>query len=135
MDRLKYELARLADSKDYKTLNTFFRRNPNASKFDTRTHNEDISQETKLFKKRNGKLYNVARTVPRKRAKPGQNDIYTFKSIYYDPNTKSLGVIQILNRFADVIRKTQVCQTIDSMPVVKGAECISKVQSQDPGIG
>lgn len=31
MDMLKYELARLADSKDYKTLNTLFRRNPNAS--------------------------------------------------------------------------------------------------------
>ena len=29
MDRLKYELARLVESKDYKTVNALLRRNPN----------------------------------------------------------------------------------------------------------
>ena len=53
---LKRAITELASKQDYKTLNTLFRRNPNASKFDTRTLNEDIPQSTKRFTKRNGKL-------------------------------------------------------------------------------
>ena len=46
---LKKSMAELTAKQDYKTLNTLFRRNPNASKFDSRTLNEDIPQETKQF--------------------------------------------------------------------------------------
>ena len=46
---LKRDITELTNKQDYKTLNTLFRRNPNASKFDTRTLNEDIPQETKQF--------------------------------------------------------------------------------------
>ena len=63
---LKRAITELTNKQDYKTLNTLFRRNPNASKFDTRTLNEDVPQQYKRFTKRNGKLCNVARTVPRK---------------------------------------------------------------------
>lgn len=41
MDKLKYELARLVESTDYKTVNTLFRRNPNTWKFNTREINEN----------------------------------------------------------------------------------------------
>ena len=40
---LKRAIAELTTKQDYKTLNTLFRRNPNASKFDTRTLNEDTT--------------------------------------------------------------------------------------------
>ena len=66
---LKRSIAELTAKQEYKTLNNLFRRNPNASKFDTRTLNEDIQQETKRFTKRNGKLCKVSRTVPRKNTK------------------------------------------------------------------
>ncbi|WP_289705336.1 hypothetical protein [Bacteroides acidifaciens] len=62
---LKRAITELTTKQDYKTLNTLFRRNPNASKFDSRTLNEDIPQSTKRFTKRNGKLCNVSRTVPK----------------------------------------------------------------------
>ena len=39
---LKRAITELITKQDYKTVNTLFRRNPNASKFDTRTLNEDI---------------------------------------------------------------------------------------------
>ena len=90
---LKKSMAELTAKQDYKTLNTLFRRNLNASKFDTRTLNEDIPQETKRFTKRNGKLCNVSRTVPRKNTVLEQSNTYTFKSRYYDPNTKSFKYI------------------------------------------
>ena len=86
---LKRAITELTTKQDYKTLNTLFRRNPNASKFDTRTLNEDIPQSTKRFTKRNGKLCNVYRTVSRKSTELEESDTYTFKSRYYDPNTKS----------------------------------------------
>ena len=86
---LKRAITELTTKQDYKTLNTLFRRNPNASKFDSRTLNEDIPQSTKRFTKRNGKLCNVSRTLPRKSTEPEETDTYTFKSRYYDPNTKS----------------------------------------------
>ena len=87
---LKRAITELTTKQDYKTLNTLFRRNPNASKFDSRTLNEDIPQSTKRFTKRNGKLCNVSRTVPRKSTtKPEESDMYTYKSRYYDPHTET----------------------------------------------
>ena len=70
---IKRSIAELTAKQDYKTLNTLFRRNPNASKFDTRTLNEDVPQQYKRFTKRNGKLCNVARTVPRKSEQSSQS--------------------------------------------------------------
>ena len=90
---LKKAIAELTAKRDYKTLNTLFRRNPNASKFDTRSLNEDIPQKNKRFTKRNGKLCNVSRTVPRKSTEPEESDTYTYKSRYYDPHTKSFKYI------------------------------------------
>ena len=91
---LKRAITELTTKQDYKTLNTLFRRNPNASKFDSRTLNEDIPQSTKRFTKRNGKLCNVSRTVPRQSTtKPEESDTYTYKSRYYDPHTKSFKYI------------------------------------------
>ena len=86
---LKRDITKLTDKQDYKTLNTLFSRNPNASKFDTRTLNEDIPQSTKRFTKRNGKLCNVSRTITRKSTESEESDTYTYKSRYYDPHTKS----------------------------------------------
>ena len=90
---LKRAITELTAKRDYKTLNTLFRRNPNASKFDTRELNEDIPQKNKRFTKRNGKLCNVSRTVPRKQNEEEQNDAYTYKSRYYDPNSNSFKYI------------------------------------------
>ena len=89
---LKRAITELTAKRDYKTLNTLFRRNPNASKFDTRELNEDIPQKNKRFTKRNGKLCNVSRTVPRKQNEEEQN-AYTYKSRYYDPNSRSFKYI------------------------------------------
>ena len=55
---LKRELSRLAKEKDYKTINTLLRRNPNVSAFDTRTLNEEIPQQEKHFVKRKGIMKN-----------------------------------------------------------------------------
>ena len=41
MNMLKYELARLVESKDYKTVNTLLSRNPNTWLFNTCEFNED----------------------------------------------------------------------------------------------
>ena len=49
MDRLKYELARLVESKDYKTVNALLRRNPNTWLFNTRELNEEIPYDKKHF--------------------------------------------------------------------------------------
>ena len=84
---LKRSIAELTAKQDYKTLNTQFSRNPNASKFDTRTLNEDIST------KRNGKLCNVSRTVPRKQNEEELREAYSYKSRYYDPNSNSFKYI------------------------------------------
>ena len=54
MDKLKHELARLIISKDYKTVNTLLRRNPNTSLFNTRELNEEIQCDEKHFTKRKG---------------------------------------------------------------------------------
>lgn len=43
---LKKVIAQLTAKKIYKTLNTLFKHNPNASKFDTRSLNEDIFKRT-----------------------------------------------------------------------------------------
>ena len=86
---LKRAITELSAKQDYKTLNTLLSLNPNTSKFDTRTLNEYIPQSAKRFTKRNGKLCNVSRTLPRKSTEPEETDTYTFKSRYYDPNTKS----------------------------------------------
>ena len=55
---LKRELSRLTKEKDYKTINTLLRRNPNVSSFDTRALNEEIPQQEKHFVKRNGIMKN-----------------------------------------------------------------------------
>ena len=55
---LKRELSRLTKEKDYKTINTLLRRNPNVSTFDTRALNEEIPQQEKHFVKRNGVMKN-----------------------------------------------------------------------------
>ena len=39
MDKLKYELARFVESKNYKKVNTLLRLNPNIWKFDSRELN------------------------------------------------------------------------------------------------
>ena len=93
---LKRAITELTTKQDYKTLNTLFRRNPNASKFDSRTLNEDIPQSTKRFTKRNGKLCNVSQTLPRKRVthihlSPDitiQTPNRLNMLLEYDPNTK-----------------------------------------------
>ena len=89
---IKKSIAELTAKQDYKTLNTLFRRNPNASKFDTRELNEDIPQNNKRFTKRNGKLCNVARVVPRKvkQATPASDK---YEAQLYDPNTNSYGYV------------------------------------------
>ena len=83
----------LLAKQDYKTLNTLFRRNPNASNFNTRTLNEDIPHETKRFTKRNGKFCDVSKIIPRKNTELEQSNTYSYKSRYYDPNTKSFKYI------------------------------------------
>ena len=52
MKKLKHELARLIESKDYKTNNALLRCNPNLWKFDTRELNEEIPCDEKHFTKR-----------------------------------------------------------------------------------
>ena len=84
MTLLKKTIAELVAKQDYKTLNTLFRRNPNASKFDTRSLNEDIPQQNKRFTKRNGKLCNVAKSTPRTDA---------YEAHLYDPNSGSYGYV------------------------------------------
>ena len=84
---IKKAIAELTAKKDYKTLNTLFRRNPNASKFDTRSLNEDIPQKNKRFTKRNGKLCNVAKSTPR----APQSD--TYEAHLYNPNDGSYGYV------------------------------------------
>ena len=79
MSVLKKAIAELTKKQDYKTLNTLFKRNPNASKFDTRSLNEDILQN-KRFMKRNWKLCNVAKSKT-------QSD--TYEAHLYDPNSCS----------------------------------------------
>lgn len=74
----KKAIAILTNNQDYKTLNTLFCRNPNTSKFDTRSLNEDIPQETKRFMKRNDKLCNVSRMVPRKQATPQSDTLEAY---------------------------------------------------------
>ena len=54
MDKLKRELARLVESKDYKSINTLLRRNPNTWLFNTRDLNEEIPCDDRHFTKRKG---------------------------------------------------------------------------------
>ena len=54
MNKLKCELARLVESKYYKTINVLLRRNPNIWKLDTRELNEEIPCDVKHFTKRKG---------------------------------------------------------------------------------
>ena len=54
MNKLKRELARLVESKDYKTINVLLRRNPNIWKFDTRELNEEIPCDVNHFTERKG---------------------------------------------------------------------------------
>lgn len=91
MALLKKSIAELTKKQDYKTLNKLFRRNPNTSKFDTRTLNEYVPQDNKRFTKRNCKLCNVSRAVPRKQEAPQNEEQseYTYKARIYDPNAKS----------------------------------------------
>ena len=65
MNKLKYELSRLVKAKDYKTVNTLLRRNPNTWLFDTRTLNEEIPCDDKHFLKRKGVMKFESR--PRRR--------------------------------------------------------------------
>ena len=66
MDKLKHELARLIESKDYKTVNTLLRRNPNTWKFATRELNEGIQCDEKHFTKRKGVM--KFETKPRRKS-------------------------------------------------------------------
>ena len=65
MNKLKNELSRLVKAKDYKTVNTLLRRNPNTWLFDTRTLNEEIPCDDKHFTKRKGVM--KFETRPRRR--------------------------------------------------------------------
>ena len=65
MNKLKNELSRLVKAKDYKTVNTLLRRNPNTWLFDTRTLNEEIPCDDKHFLKRKGVMKFESR--PRRR--------------------------------------------------------------------
>ena len=85
---LKRAITELTAKQDYKTLNTLFRRNPNASKFDTRSLNEDIPQKNKRFTKRNGKLCNVSKSSPRTTP---QSDAY--EAHLYNPDDGSYGFV------------------------------------------
>ena len=93
MKLLKKAIIELTAKEDYKTLNTLFRCNPNVSKFDTRSLNEDIPQENKRFTKRNGKLCNVSKSIPRTNNEESNTYEYTYKARCYDPNTKSFGYV------------------------------------------
>ena len=53
MNKLKHELSRLIESKDYKAVNTLLRRNYTTIKFNTRELNEEIHCDDKHFTKRN----------------------------------------------------------------------------------
>ena len=96
MDKLKYELARLVKSKDYKTLNTLLRRNPNTWKFDTRELNEEILCNDRHFTKRKGVLkfetkptmYNTRK--PKQTSSP-QSDAY--EAHLYNPDDGSYGFV------------------------------------------
>ena len=65
MNKLKYEISRLVKAKDYKTVNTLLRRNPNTWLFDTRALNEEIPCDDKHFTKRKGVM--KFETRPRRR--------------------------------------------------------------------
>lgn len=52
-DSLKYELARFAQSKDYKTFDTLLSRNPNSWKLNIHEINEEIAYNEKPFTKHN----------------------------------------------------------------------------------
>ena len=54
MNKLKHELSRLIESKDYKAVNTLLRRNYTTIKFNTRELNEEIPCEDRHFTKRKG---------------------------------------------------------------------------------
>ena len=79
---IKHEITELVSKQDYKTLNTLFRRNHNASKLDTRIQNEDIPQDNKRFVKRIGKLCNVDKSVTSKTEEQPSN---TYQAYYYNP--------------------------------------------------
>lgn len=92
---IKREIAELVSKQDYKTLNTLFRCNPNASKLDTRTLNEDIPQDNKRFSKRNGKLCNIAKSVTSKTEELPSN---TYQTHYYNPQP-SQRTSRIISRY------------------------------------
>ena len=54
MNKLKQELARLVEMKDYKTINVLLRRNKNTWLFNTRELNEEIPCNERHFTKRKG---------------------------------------------------------------------------------
>ena len=65
MNKLKHELSRLIGSKDYKTVNTLLRRNPNTWKFNTRELNEEIPCADRDFTMRKGVM--KCETRPRRK--------------------------------------------------------------------
>ena len=83
MALLKRTIAELTAKQDYNKLNTFFKRNPNASKLDTRTLKEDVPHDSKRFTKRNGKQCNVP--PKSKQASSPQSDKH--EAHLYDPNS------------------------------------------------
>ena len=95
MNKLKHELARLIESKDYKTVNTLLRRNPNTWKFNTRELNEEIPCDDKHFTKRKGVMKFETRPASNNTRKPKlttpQSDSY--EAHLYDPNDGSYGYI------------------------------------------
>ena len=78
---LKKMISELTNKQDYKTLNTLFGRKSNASKFYTRTPNEDIPQESKHFKKSHGNLCKVARSVPYKPKQEAPHNEFSLDTI------------------------------------------------------
>ena len=95
MNKLKYELARLVRYRDYQTINTLLRRNPNTWKFDTRELNEEILCDDRHFTKRKGVLKfetkpTTNNTSKVKRAAP-VND--TYEAHLYNPNDGSYGYV------------------------------------------
>ena len=72
-----------------------FQRNHNASKFDTKTINEDITKDRRRFSKRNGKLCNVAKSVASETEELPSN---TYQTHHYNPQPVQR-TSRILNRY------------------------------------
>mgnify|MGYP001129580393 CR=1 FL=1 len=95
MNKLKQELDRLVRTKDYKTINTLLRRNPNIWALNTRELNEEIPCADRHFTKRKGIMKFESKPVSTNTRKPKQttpqSDVY--ESQLYEPNSGSYGYV------------------------------------------